>query len=195
MNKEQLLKRKSEIGELLSDETRSIDNLDTIETELRDINEQLAAIEKREQLLNEARSINEGNAAGANKIETFNANLNLSNEKREIGTNTVEYRNAFMNYVLRGEAIPAELRANAVTKTSDIGSVIPQTVLDKIIEKIEAVGMILPLITRTAIKGGVTVPTSAVKPVATWVAESSGSDKQRKLQEALLSTIINYVVL
>lgn len=45
MNKEQLLKRKSEIGELLSDETRSIDNLDTIETELRDINEQLAAIE------------------------------------------------------------------------------------------------------------------------------------------------------
>lgn len=180
MNKEQLLKRKSEIGELLSDETRSIDNLDTIETELRDINEQLAAIEKREQLLNEARSINEGNAAGANKIETFNANLNLSNEKREIGTNTVEYRNAFMNYVLRGEAIPAELRANAVTKTSDIGSVIPQTVLDKIIEKIEAVGMILPLITRTAIKGGVTVPTSAVKPVATWVAESSGSDKQKK---------------
>ncbi|MGQ0454546.1 UDP-glucose 6-dehydrogenase, partial [Bacillus sp. SS-TM] len=36
--------------------------------------------------------------------------------------------------------IPTELRANAVTKTSDIGSVIPQTVLDKIIEKIEAVG-------------------------------------------------------
>ncbi|MEB8964146.1 hypothetical protein P4H76_32600, partial [Bacillus cereus] len=28
MNKEQLLKRKSEISELLSDETRSIDNLD-----------------------------------------------------------------------------------------------------------------------------------------------------------------------
>lgn len=178
MNKEQLLKRKSEISELLSDETRSIDNLDAIETELRDINNQLAAIEKREQLLNEARSINEGNAAGTNKIETFNTDP--SNEKRELGTNTVEYRNAFMNYVLRGEVIPAELRANAVTKTSDIGSVIPQTVLDKIIEKIEAVGMILPLITRTAIKGGVTVPTSAVKPVATWVAESSGSDKQKK---------------
>lgn len=45
MNKEQLLKRKSEIGELLGDETRSIDNLEAIETELRDINEQLAAIE------------------------------------------------------------------------------------------------------------------------------------------------------
>lgn len=40
--------------------------------------------------------------------------------------------------------------------------------------------MILPLVTRTAIKGGVTVPTSSVKPVATWVAESAGSDKQKK---------------
>ena len=31
MNKEQLLKRKSEISELLGDETRSIDNLNDIE--------------------------------------------------------------------------------------------------------------------------------------------------------------------
>lgn len=178
MNKEQLLKRKSEISELLGDETRSIDNLDEIEKELREINEQLAAMEKREQLLNEARSINEGIAPGTHKIETFNTNS--QNEQRELGTSSIEYRNAFMDYVLRGEAIPTELRANAVTKTGDVGSVIPQTVLDKIVEKIEAVGMILPLVTRTAIKGGVTVPTSSVKPVATWVAESAGSDKQKK---------------
>ncbi|MFA2810175.1 phage major capsid protein [Bacillus mycoides] len=178
MNKEQLLKRKSEISELLGDETRSIDNLNDIEKELREINEQLAAIEKREQLLADARSINDGNAPGARTVETFNANP--GDEQRGFGTDSQEYRNAFMNYVLRGEAIPTEIRANAVTKTGDVGSVIPQTVLDKIIEKIEAVGMILPLVTRTAIKGGVTVPTSSVKPVATWVAESSGSDKQKK---------------
>ncbi|WP_144466571.1 phage major capsid protein [Bacillus nitratireducens] len=178
MNKEQLLKRKSEISELLGDETRSIDNLNEIEKELREINEQLAAIEKREQLLADARSINDGNAAGTYKVETFNANP--GDEQRELGTNSLEYRNAFMNYVLNGENIPNELRASAVTKTGDVGSVIPQTVLDKIVEKIEAVGMILPLVTRTAIKGGVTVPTSSVKPVATWVAESAGSDKQKK---------------
>ncbi|MCC2412606.1 MULTISPECIES: phage major capsid protein [Bacillus cereus group] len=178
MNKEQLLKRKGEISELLGDETRSIDNLNDIEKELREINEQLAAIEKREQLLADARSINDGNATGTHKVETFNANP--GDEQRELGTDSLEYRNAFMNYVLRGEAIPTELRANAITKTGDVGSVIPQTVLDKIVEKIEAVGMILPLVTRTAIKGGVTVPTSSVKPVATWVAEGAGSDKQKK---------------
>ena len=57
---------------------------------------------------------------------------------------------------------------------------IPTTILNKIIEKMEAVGMILPLVTRTAYKGGVSIPTSSAKPVATWVAEGAGSDKQKK---------------
>ncbi|MFJ8268526.1 phage major capsid protein [Peribacillus asahii] len=176
MNKEQLLKRKAEISALLADETRSIDNLDEVEKELRDINDQLAAIEKRERLMTEAAAINSGAAPEARSIQTFNANP--QGEVRELGTDSVEYREAFMRHVLTGESIPSELRA--VAKTTDIGSVIPQTVLNRIIEKIEAVGMILPLVTRTAIKGGVSVPTSSVKPVATWVAEGAGSDKQNK---------------
>lgn len=95
--------------------------------------------------------------------------------------NSTEYRKAFMNYAVKGEAIPGQfMNTDQTTKTTDIGAVIPTTVLEKIIEKLEATGMILPLITRTAIKGGVTVPTSAVKPVATWVAEGVGSDKQKK---------------
>ena len=40
--------------------------------------------------------------------------------------------------------------------------------------------MILPLITRTNIKGGVKVPVSSLKPVATWVTEGSTSDNQKK---------------
>ena len=92
---------------------------------------------------------------------------------------TIEYRKAFMNYVIKGEAIPGQF-TNDVTKTTDVGAVIPNTVLEKIIEKLEATGMILPLVTRTSIKGGVTVPTSTVKPTATWVAEGVGSSAQKK---------------
>lgn len=40
--------------------------------------------------------------------------------------------------------------------------------------------MILPLITRTSFKGGVEIPTSTVKPVASWVNEGAGSDRQKK---------------
>ncbi|MDM5189361.1 phage major capsid protein [Bacillus sp. DX4.1] len=176
MTLEQILARMTEIRSLLESD-QEVD-LAALDTELRELNDKKSQFETRQRLLDEARGINNGTATETRTVETFNANP--GNEQREIGTDSLEYRNAFMNYVLRGETISAELRANAVTKTGDVGSVIPQTVLDKIVEKIEAVGMILPLVTRTAIKGGVTVPTSAVKPVATWVAESAGSDKQKK---------------
>ena len=108
-------------------------------------------------------------------VDTFNSDAN------DDIYNSDEYKKAFMNYVAKGESIPAQLRnADAVTKTSEVGEVIPTTTMQKIVEKMEATGMILPLVTRTAYKGGVTLPTSNVKPVATWVAEGAGSDKQEK---------------
>ena len=92
---------------------------------------------------------------------------------------TVKYRKAFMNYVLRGTQIPVEYRADAVSTTTDVGAVIPTTVLNQIVQKLESTGMILAKVTRTAYKGGVAIPVSTVKPVATWVNEGKGSDKQK----------------
>jgi HK97 family phage major capsid protein len=40
--------------------------------------------------------------------------------------------------------------------------------------------MILPLVTQTAYNTGVSIPTSTVKPVASWVADGAGSDRQKK---------------
>ena len=94
---------------------------------------------------------------------------------------TDEYKKAFMAYVLTGRKIPGELtNVDANTKTSDVGAAIPPTTLQKNYEKMESVGMILPRVTHTSYKGGVTVPTSSAKPTATWVAEGAGSDKQKK---------------
>ena len=93
---------------------------------------------------------------------------------------SLEYRNAFMRNVLAGEPIPANLLNDANTKTTEVGHVIPAPVMEKIIEEMEATGMILPLVTRTSYKGGLAIPTSSVKPTATWVAEGSGSTKQNK---------------
>ena len=92
---------------------------------------------------------------------------------------TVKYRKAFMDYVVRDAEIPAEYRADAVSKTTDVGAVIPTTVLNQIVQKLERTGMILAKVTRTAYKGGVAIPVSTVKPVATWVSEGAGSDKQK----------------
>lgn len=93
---------------------------------------------------------------------------------------TVEYRTGFMNYVLTGKQDSSLLNADQVSKTTENGVMIPTTVLNRIIEKMESTGMILAEVTRTAYKGGLTIPTSSAKPVASWVTEGSGSDKQKK---------------
>lgn len=94
---------------------------------------------------------------------------------------SLEYRNAFMNNVIHGTPIPEKFKnSNENTKTSDVATVIPTTTMNKIIEKLETVGRIYAKVTKTAFKGGLAIPTSTVKPVASWVAEGKGSDKQKK---------------
>lgn len=110
------------------------------------------------------RNFQHDTTAGAGEVDRFD---------------TPEYRKAFMNYAVRGTAIPVEYRADAISTTTDVGATIPTTVLNKIVEKLEATGMILPLVTRTAYKGGVAIPVSTAKPTATWVNEGAGSDKQK----------------
>lgn len=94
---------------------------------------------------------------------------------------SLEYRNAFMNNVINGAPIPEKFKnSNENTKTSDVATVIPTTTMNKIIEKLETVGRIYAKVTKTAFKGGLAIPISTVKPVASWVAEGKGSDKQKK---------------
>lgn len=94
--------------------------------------------------------------------------------------NSIEFRKAFMNHVVKGTAIPGKFRnANENTLTEDVGSTIPTLLIGKIVEKMETIGMILPLVTRTSYASGINIPTSGVKPVATWVAEGAGSDRQK----------------
>jgi len=93
---------------------------------------------------------------------------------------TPEYRNAFMNYVLKNIPIPAMFRNDAgPTKTGDVEVVIPTTTVQKIIERMDQTGNILRLVTQTNIKAGVAVPVSTLKPSASWVAEGAGSTKQK----------------
>ena len=95
--------------------------------------------------------------------------------------NSVEYRRAFMNHVVTGAPIPSKFKnASENTYTTDVETVIPPITINRIIEKMETIGMILPLVTRTSYKAGINIPTSSVKPVATWVAEGAGSERQKK---------------
>lgn len=119
-------------------------------------------------------------------VNIFGTEGSIANFSGEVQTeeniyDTVEYRNAFMNYVLGGKSIPEKFKNEAgPTKTTDIGSAISPAVVQRIIEKMESIGMILPLVTKTSYPAGLTIPTSNVKPVATWVAEGGTPEKQKK---------------
>lgn len=173
----EIAERKQEIRSLLEKGDKNI-NLDEIEKELRELDEEEKEIRRRQEII-EGMNNNAPTKRQKPGETTNRANGNIYDSE--------EYRNAFMNYVCRGVPIPKEYRADAVTQTKDIGALVPPVTLNKIIEKIEAYGMILPLVTRTAYKTGMVIPTASVKPVATWVAEGAGSEKQKK---ALSGTII-----
>lgn len=175
----EIRKRKAEIRSILQDDTQQNINLDALEKELRALNEEEAALERRQDMAN---SINTGETT-ATAIEAPQTPA----RRAENPYDSVEYRTAFMRYVTRNEPIPAELRSDANTTTEDIGAVVPPVTLNKIVEKIEAYGMILPLVTRTAYKTGMNIPVASVKPVASWVAEGAGSDKQKENLDASIT--------
>ena len=178
-------------------------NLKEIEARIAEIKNELEtrgaelSVEESNKLVDEAEQLNEQRKALVDAAEKRNAALSniAAGEGKTVRTfaapngaeaagdddkyATMAYRKAFMQYVTRGTAIPAEYRTDYNTKTTDVGNVIPTTVVEQIISKLENVGGILALVTKTAYKGGVAIPKNSVKPVATWVAEGAGSDKQK----------------
>ena len=135
-----------------------------------------AAIEKRNTLLATIAAGEQVDGAEPTVLRAFDKD---KDDKGEDKYGTMAYRKAFMQYVTRGTAIPTEYREDQNTKTTDVGAVVPTTILDKIVSKMESVGGIYALVTKTAYKGGVSIPKQTLKPVATWVAEGAGSDKQK----------------
>jgi len=91
---------------------------------------------------------------------------------------TFEYRSAFMKFAKTGEITP-ELRANAMTATTDVSAVIPSTILNEVIRKVTEYGRIFNRVRKLNIKGGVTVPILSLKPTATWIGEVATSDKKK----------------
>lgn len=175
----EIRKRKAEIRKMLQDDTQQHIDLDALEKELRALNEEEAALERRQDMAN---NINTGETT-ATVIEAPQTPAHRDGNLYD----SVAYRTAFMRYITRNEAIPAEFRSDDNTTTEDIGAVVPPVTLNKIVEKIEAYGMILPLVTRTAYKTGMNIPVASVKPVASWVAEGSGSDKQKEKLDASIT--------
>lgn len=166
-------------------ELRSINSqLDEINGDIADINEQLADMDAAAAPAAAPAEGEQRNAApvpagavqhGFNPVARFAA---PAGAPAVVDANdTAEYRNAFMEYVCRGTEIPAEVRAT--TTTSDASVVIPTTVMNTILDKLESYGNIWKRVRKINVKGGVEIPILSIKPEASWISETqSSSDKK-----------------
>ena len=114
-------------------------------------------------------------------------------QREEMTESTLEYRNAFMEYVCRGTEIPQELRANAVTTTANASAVIPSTILEEIVSELSSYGGLYNLVRKLNVQGGVSIPILDLKPTATWITANKGASESddQKIQ-ANTSITFNY---
>lgn len=169
-------------GAQTADEVRSLgDELNAVKDELREVREQLTSIENAE--------LNAGNGSpsaeesrGFNPLATF-AQTTTAEKREENIYASMEYRKAFMNYVQTGASIPAEYRAGGdtgTTITSDIGAIIPETIMNEFIKDVSKVyGHIYSKVRKLNVQGGVKFPISKLKANFKWITETTVSDKQK----------------
>lgn len=157
--------------------------VDILDSEIRSFQTMIDELPKEDET-------NERTAAVNNETPGVVVTNAQNQEKRKtIDETEMEYRKAFQQFVTKGTPIPVELREDAVSTTTDVAAAIPVTVVNRIIEKLETIGNILPLVNKTSYPAGMNIPQSKLKPVAIWVAEGAGSDKQKHdLKDAVIFT-------
>ena len=134
---------------------------------------EMQEVEKRKEI---AEKINNDEIATniiQNEVEKRNLVENKGDVKMEnTQFDSVEYRNAFMQFAKTGN-MNEEFRAVAMTSANS--AVIPVTVLNQIVEKLESYGNILPLVTKMNYPAGVAIPTSELASPAVWTTETDMS--------------------
>ena len=101
-------------------------------------------------------------------------------EERENPRATMEYRKAFMDYVMNGtrNAI-LEQRAADQVESGDLGVLLPETVVNQIIKDVEKVyGQLYSRVKKTNIKGGVKYPLGSFSATFKRITETTVSERQ-----------------
>lgn len=189
------------------EEVRSLgETLIALRDEITEAEEQLKELEKNDN--NDGNDDGEGEGEGNNRSNNNgasegrsangfdpNATLNVVGQARMNNRSqepedsddpraTMEYRQAFMNYIQRGEinrdVLQFEARADATGTASDLGVLIPTTIIQKIITDVEKVyGQLYSRVLKTNLQGGVKYPVGSFSATFKRITETTTSDRQK----------------
>lgn len=167
LEKEALIARKNAIKTKLAEHRDSITDADN--EEARSIKTDLETIERKIK-----------DAQERAKQEQEKEERNYMENKNMDTRSSMEYRQAFMNFIQRNEKNDIlETRADAATTTTTAATVIPTTVFNEIIKLSKVSGNILSKVRKLNVKGGVKIPTLSAIPTASWIDEDTVSDRQK----------------
>ena len=146
-------------------EVRSLgETIDKFRSELDELEKKLAEAEKEDDMkeeepapvTEEGRSFNPLASYSFKKAEVRNSNVDP--------LSTMEYRTAFMNYVQKGEMSNLLKRADSENVSSDLGILLPNTIVNEVIKGVEKVyGQLYSRVKKTNLKGGVQYPIGSVR--------------------------------
>ena len=128
---------------------------------------------------------------GFNPLGSYGQRTGANEQRSDDPTDSVEYRTAFMNFVCRNVPIPAEVRANAVTTTTDAGAVIPKTIINEIVKEMKGYGNLYSKVRKLNVQGGVEIPILDLKPTATWITANTGTSES-DLQKIQANTSVSF---
>lgn len=195
-----LLKRKEKLAKLNeraqaatdAAEVRSLtEQMNEVRDEIAEIQEELDAIEAEERAAKQDTDEQRAQPpAGATLVNPMSASGTIlsstqtpsAGEERDADPYaTMEYRKAFMKHAQTGAPIPANLmkRDNVPANTTDLGAIIPTTVLNEFINEIRTVyGQLFNKVRKLNIQGNLRVPISELQAQARWITESTVSPRQ-----------------
>lgn len=142
-----------------ADEVRSLgESLDTVTAEMQEAQTQLEG-------LNVPKGEERSNFNPNGMLSVGGATMNEQRDSTEDPLGTMEYRTAFMNYVQRGtvnDVLRKQMErrtADDQNESTDLGILLPSTVIQQIIKDVEKVyGQLYSRVKKTNIKGGVKYP-------------------------------------
>ena len=176
-------------------EVRSLgETIDKFRSELDELEKKLAEAEKEDDMKEEEP------APVAEEGRSFNPLASYSFKKPEVrnsnvdSLSTMEYRTAFMNYVQKGEMSNLLKRADSENVSSDLGILLPNTIVNEVIKGVEKVyGQLYSRVKKTNLKGGVQYPIGSFGATLYWQG-TAGTDKEHGVSEKQKAGSVNSYV-
>lgn len=106
----------------------------------------------------------------------------------------MEYRKAFMEYVQRGTTNAILKRADAEHVSSDLGILLPNTIVGEIIKGVEKVyGQLYARVKKTNVKGGIQYPIGSFTATMTWDGTEGNDNEHGVSEEQKAGGVTGYV--